>query len=57
MDTNIGCSFGTEVVHGKTPQAIQSGIKIEAVRLVLERGVTAAQAARDLGINVNVLRN
>jgi transposase len=31
--------------------------KVEAVRLVHERGVAAAQAARDLGINVNVLRN
>jgi transposase len=31
--------------------------KIEAVRLVLERGVSASQAARDLGIHVNVLRH
>ena len=31
--------------------------KVEAVRLVLERGVSAAQAARDLGIHINVLRN
>ncbi len=30
--------------------------KVEAVRLVLERGVSAAQAARDLGIHINVLR-
>lgn len=30
--------------------------KVEAVRLVRERGVTVAQAARDLGIHVNVLR-
>ena len=30
--------------------------KTEAVRLVLERGVSRAQAARDLGVNVNVLR-
>ena len=30
--------------------------KVEAVRLVRERGVTLAQAARDLGVHVNVLR-
>ena len=31
--------------------------KLEAVRLVTERGMTKSQAARDLGIHVNVLRN
>jgi transposase len=30
--------------------------KVEAIRLVCERGVTLAQAARDLGVHVNVLR-
>jgi transposase len=30
--------------------------KLEAVRLVREGGVTAAQAARDLGIHANLLR-
>ena len=30
--------------------------KVEAVKLVTERGVTVAQAARDLGIHVNSLR-
>jgi transposase len=30
--------------------------KTEAVRLVLERGVSRAQAARDLGIHISVLR-
>jgi transposase len=30
--------------------------KLEAVKLVKERGVAAAQAARDLGIHENVLR-
>jgi transposase len=30
--------------------------KVEAVRLVIERRVTIAQAARDLGVHVNVLR-
>ena len=31
--------------------------KLEAVRLVSERGVAMAQAARDLDLHVNVLRN
>jgi transposase len=30
--------------------------KHEAVKLVLERGMTVAQAARDLGLHENVLR-
>ena len=30
--------------------------KVEAVKLVRERGVTVAQAARDLDVHVNVLR-
>jgi transposase len=30
--------------------------KLEAVKLVTERGVTLAQAARELGVHVNVLR-
>jgi len=30
--------------------------KLEAVKLVKERGVSKSQAARDLGIHVNVLR-
>ncbi len=30
--------------------------KLEAVKLVRERGVTTAQAARDLDLHVNVLR-
>ena len=30
--------------------------KVEAVKLVRNRGVTMAQAARDLDLNVNVLR-
>jgi transposase len=30
--------------------------KLEAVKLVRERGVTVSQAARDLDIHVNVLR-
>lgn len=31
--------------------------KVEAVRLVIERGVSMAQAARDLGVHANVLRS
>jgi transposase len=31
--------------------------KVEAVRLVVSEGVAMAQAARDLGIHANVLRN
>ena len=30
--------------------------KLEAVKLVRKRGVTVAQASRDLGVRVNVLR-
>ena len=30
--------------------------KLEAVRLVRERGVSAAQASRDLGVHENVIR-
>jgi transposase len=30
--------------------------KLEAVRLIKERGVTVAQASRDLGVNGNLLR-
>ncbi len=30
--------------------------KLEAVKLVMDRGVAVAQAARDLGIHENVLR-
>ena len=31
--------------------------KLEAVKLVTERGISKSQAARDLGIHVNLLRN
>ena len=30
--------------------------KLEAIKLVLDRGVTIAQASRDLGVHENVLR-
>ena len=32
------------------------GFKVEAVRLIKERGVSAAQATRDLDVHENVLR-
>ena len=31
--------------------------KIEAVRLITDRGVSIAQASRDLGVHANLLRN
>ena len=39
-----------------TRRAFSREFKLEAVRLVKERGVTAAQAARDLDVHENVLR-
>ncbi len=45
----------SEVVHGyKT--AVSREFKIEAVKLVTERGVAASQVARDLDVHENVLR-
>jgi len=43
------------VVHGNE-KAIQPEIKLEAVRLVKDRGGSVAQAARDLDVHENVLR-
>jgi transposase len=37
-------------------RAFTREFKLEAVRLIRERGVTAAQASRDLGVHENVLR-
>jgi transposase len=37
-------------------RAFTREFKLEAVRLISDRGVTAAQASRDLGIHENVLR-
>ena len=39
-----------------TRRRFSRGFKIEAVRLVRERGVSIAQAARELDVHVNVLR-
>jgi len=37
-------------------RAFTREFKLEAVRLIRDRGVTAAQAARDLGVHENLLR-
>ena len=37
-------------------QRLSREFKVEAVKLVRERGVSAAQAARDLDVHENVLR-
>ena len=39
-----------------TRRGFSREFKLEAVRLVKERGVTAAQAARDVDVHENVLR-
>jgi transposase len=36
-------------------RAFNREFKVEAVKLVLERGMSAAQAAKDLGIHANVV--
>jgi transposase len=40
----------------RTRRTFNREFKLEAVRLVRERGVAVAQAARDLGVHDNVLR-
>ena len=37
-------------------RAFTREFKLEAVRLVRDRGVSAAQASRDLGVHANMLR-
>jgi transposase len=54
VDTEIRCLVKPEVVHGKA--IIYAGFKIAALRLIRERGVSVAQAARDLEIHENILR-
>jgi len=44
-----------ELVH-EYEATIQSGVQLEAVKLVKDHGVWAALAARDLDVQVNVLR-
>ncbi len=40
-----------------TRRVVSREYKLEAVKWVSERGVSVAQAARDLGLHENVLRN
>ena len=54
VDTEIGCFMRPEGSHAETE--VQSEFEVEAVRLVRERGVSAAQVARDLDVHENVLR-
>src|SRR3954463_3120932 len=54
MDTEIGCFIQPEAVMQR--RKVSREFKIEAVKLVRERGVSVAQAGRDLGVHENVLR-
>jgi len=54
MDTKIGCFIKPEVVMQR--RKFSREFKVEAVKLVSERGVSVAQAGRDLGVHENVLR-
>ena len=54
MDTKFGCFIKPEVVMRR--RKFSREFKIEAVKLVGERGVSVAQAARDLDVHENVLR-
>ena len=47
--------MGLEVAYGTT-EFFRREFKLEAVRLVRERGVSVAQASRDLDVHENVLR-
>jgi transposase len=44
-----------EVIMGRRRSHSQE-FKHEAVQLIVERGVSAAQASRDLGVHANLLR-
>ena len=55
MDTEIGCFMKSEVGHAER-RKFSREFKVEAVKLVRERGVSAAQAGRDLDVHENVLR-
>jgi transposase len=54
MDARIGCFMKPEVVMQR--RRFSREFKIEAVKLVRERGVSVAQAGRDLDVHENVLR-
>src|SRR5450432_3361923 len=54
MDTEIGCFMKPEGTMQR--RRFSREFKLEAVKLIRERGVSAAQAARDLNVHENVLR-
>ena len=54
MDTEIGCFMKPEVAMQR--RKFGREFKLEAVKLVRARGVSVAQAARDLDVHENVLR-
>ena len=54
MDTKFRCFVKPEVGDAQTE--VSREFKIEAVKLVRERGVSVAQAGRDLDVHENVLR-
>src|SRR6186713_2540821 len=54
MDTKFRCFMEPEVVMRR--RKFSREFKIEAVKLVRERGVSVAQAARDLDVHENVMR-
>ena len=54
MDTEFGCFMEPEVIMER--RKFTREFKVEAVKLVRERGVSFAQASRDLGVHENVLR-
>jgi transposase len=55
MDIEIGCFMKPEGAMQR--RRFSQEFKLEAVKLIRERGVSAAQAARDLDVHENVLRN
>jgi transposase-like protein len=54
VDTEIWCFMELEGMMKR--RRFSREFKLEAVKLVRERGVTAVQTARDLDLHVNVLR-
>jgi hypothetical protein len=54
-DTELGVTMGPEVGHGETTIYITREFKLEAVRLIKERGVSYEQGAQDRGVHQSVL--
>jgi transposase len=54
MDTEIGCFINRRLIMQR--HKFSREFKVEAIRLVKERGVSVAQAAQDLDVHENVLR-